>query len=93
MNYEVTIVGLFPEVVKPPKIVSATAVLASTDITGVNPNTPATLFVGVGGDIQVITIGGSTLILKNIASGSFLPIQVTRVKATSTTATDIVALF
>ena len=65
----------------------------STDITGVNPNTPATLFVGVGGDIQVITIGGSTLILKNIASGSFLPIQVTRVKSTDTTATDIVALF
>ena len=65
----------------------------TVDITGVNPNTPATLFVGVGGDIQVITIGGSTLILKNIASGSFLPIQVTRVKATSTTATDIVALF
>ena len=65
----------------------------TVDITGINPNTPATLFVGVGGDIQVITIGGSTLILKNIADGSFLPIQVTRVKATSTTATDIVALF
>ena len=65
----------------------------TVDITGVNPNTPATLFVGVGGDIQVITIGGSTLILKNIADGSFLPIQVTRVMATSTTATDIVALF
>ena len=65
----------------------------TVDITGVNPNTPAALFVGVGGDIQVITIGGSTLILKNIADGSFLPIQVTRVMATSTTATDIVALF
>ena len=65
----------------------------TVDITGINPNTPATLFVGVGGDIQVITIGGSTLILKNIADGSFLPIQVTRVMATSTTATDIVALF
>ena len=65
----------------------------TVNITGINPNTPATLFVGVGGDIQVITIGGSTLILKNIADGSFLPIQVTRVKATSTTATDIVALF
>ena len=65
----------------------------TVDITGINPNTPATLFVGTGGNIQVITIGGSTLILKNIADGSFLPIQVTRVMATSTTATDIVALF
>ena len=65
----------------------------STDITGSNANTPATLFVGNGGDIDVITLGGSTLLLKNIADGSFLPIQVTRVKATLTTATDIVAIF
>ena len=65
----------------------------TVDITGINPNTPATLFVGTGGDVEVITIGGSTLILKNIADGSFLPIQVTRVKATSTTAGDIIALF
>ena len=65
----------------------------TVDITGINPNTPATLFVGTGGNIQVITIGGSTLILKNIADGSFLPIQVTRVMATSTTAEDIIALF
>jgi len=65
----------------------------STDITGSNANTPATLFVGVGGNIDVVTLGGSTLLLKNIADGSFLPIQVTRVKATNTTATDIVAIF
>jgi hypothetical protein len=65
----------------------------STDITGINPNTPATLFVGTGGNIEVITLGGSTLLLKNIADGSFLPIQVTRVRATNTTAEDIVALF
>lgn len=65
----------------------------SVDIVGATANTPATLFVGTGGDISVITLGGSTLVLKNIADGSFLPIQVTRVKATSTTATDIVALF
>ena len=65
----------------------------TVDITGINPNTPATLFVGGGGDVVVITIGGSTLTLKNIADGSFLPIQVTRVKDTGTDATDIVALF
>ncbi len=65
----------------------------SSDITGATANTPATLFVGTGGNINVITLGGSTLLLKNIADGSFLPIQVTRVKATTTTATDIVAIF
>jgi hypothetical protein len=65
----------------------------SSNITGATANTPATLFVGTGGNINVITLGGSTLLLKNIADGSFLPIQVTRVKATNTTATDIVAIF
>jgi len=65
----------------------------SSDITGATANTPATLFVGTGGNINVVTLGGSTLLLKNIADGSFLPIQVTRVKATNTTATDIVAIF
>jgi len=65
----------------------------STDITDSNANTPATLFVGVGGNIEVITLGGSTLLLKNIPSGSFMPIQVTRVRLTNTTATDIVAIF
>jgi len=65
----------------------------SVDVTGATANTPATLFVGTGGDVEVITLGGSTLVLKNIADGSFLPIQITRVKATNTTATDIVALF
>jgi len=65
----------------------------STDITGSNANTPATLFVGVGGNIDVVTLGGSRLLLKNIADGSFLPIQVERVNATNTTATDMVAIF
>ena len=65
----------------------------STVITGVTANTPATLFVGTGGDINVVTLGGSTLLLKNIADGTFLPIQVIMVKATSTTASDIVAIF
>jgi len=62
-------------------------------ISGSTANTPATLFVGVGGDINVVTLGGSTLLLKNIADGTFLPIQVIMVKATSTTASDIVAIF
>ena len=65
----------------------------AVDITGSTANTPATLFVGTGGNIDVITLGGSTLLLKNIADGTFLPIQVTRVKATLTTASDIVAIF
>jgi len=64
-----------------------------TAIVGASANSPAALFVGTGGNLNVITLGGSTVLLKNIASGTFLPVQVTHVKATSTTATDIVALF
>jgi len=65
----------------------------AVDIVGSTANTPATLYVGTAGNVDVITLGGSTLLFKNIPAGSFLPIQVTRVKDTLTTADDIVALF
>lgn len=52
------------------------------------------LFVGTGGDIKVFMANDSVPILfKNIPDGTFLPIQVTRVFATDTTATDIVAIW
>ena len=53
----------------------------------------ATIFVGVGGDISVDTIGGQTaVVFKNMASGSILPVRCIRVRATSTTATNCVAI-
>lgn len=58
-------------------------------------NLPATrgLLVGTGGDLSVIFAdGGSAVTLKNIASGSVVPIQVTKVMV-ATTAADIVALY
>lgn len=59
-----------------------------------NPQTTgALLFVGTGGNIQVTMVGGQTVVFNNIADGTFLPIQVKRVWATNTTATDIVAIF
>lgn len=52
------------------------------------------LYVGTGGDVTVIQLDNSTAVtFKNVASGAILPIQVARVKATATTATDIVALY
>lgn len=51
------------------------------------------LWVGTGGNIVVITMDGSTITLKNVQNGTLVPIRVTRVKATSTTATDIVNLY
>jgi hypothetical protein len=50
-------------------------------------------YVGTGGDMQVTMLGGQTVVFVNIPDGTFLPIQVTRIWATNTDATDILALF
>jgi hypothetical protein len=43
--------------------------------------------------MQVTMLGGQTVVFVNIPDGTFLPIQVTRIWATNTDATDILALF
>ena len=49
------------------------------------------LWVGVSGDVSVEMIGvGSAIVFKGIQG--ILPVAVTRVNSTNTTATDIVAL-
>ena len=53
----------------------------------------AVVFIGVGGDVKVTTVSGDTAVFKNLASGSVLAVQVRRVWATGTTATDIIALY
>ncbi len=56
--------------------------------------TSRALYVGVGGDVTAVmkTTGGAQL-FKNVPSGTILPIRVTRVNNTGTTATTIVALY
>lgn len=54
------------------------------------------LFIGVAGDVVAIPVGNADdapVTFKNCAAGSVLPVQVRRVKATSTTATNILALW
>lgn len=51
------------------------------------------LYIGVGGDVVVLAPDGTLATFKNVASGSILPVKAKRVNSTSTTATDIVALF
>ncbi len=54
--------------------------------------TPSALFVGTGGDVTVtMADSGSSIVFKNVQSGTFMPILVTQVKA-ATVASDIVAL-
>lgn len=57
------------------------------------PQLGCALFVGTGGNIVVQMAGGGTAQFNNIANGQFLPIQVVKVLATGTTATNILALF
>lgn len=44
------------------------------------------IYVGVTGDITLVTAGGDQLLLKNVAAGMILPIRAVRVLATGTTA-------
>jgi hypothetical protein len=53
---------------------------------------PSVLYVGVGGDVSVVTAGGDTVTFAGVQSGSFLPVHVIRV-LTSTSASKIVALW
>lgn len=76
---------------------SYTDVASARNGTAITPSDSATfaatraLYVGVSGDVKVDMAGGATLTFKSAPVGP-LPIQVTRVYSTGTTATDIVAL-
>jgi hypothetical protein len=56
--------------------------------------TTRALWVGGAGDVDVIFAEGTTAVtLAGIAAGTILPVQVTKVMSTNTTATSIVALY
>lgn len=57
------------------------------------PNQGCVLYVGGAGDLAVVTSSGSEVTLVGVLAGSFIPVQVLRVEATNTTATNIVALW
>lgn len=67
------------------------------DVVPIVPNDGADLsyvvrmiFVGTGGNVEVVTAKGTTTIHKNVAAGSYLgPFCVARVKAGNTTASDL----
>jgi len=57
-------------------------------------NTPSrALYVGTGGDITVKGGSGQTVLFKSVPAGFILPVEVSYVMSTGTTAADIVALF
>lgn len=50
------------------------------------------VFVGGAGNVTMVT-GGSAIAFNGLAAGSILPVGGTRVNATGTTATGLVALY
>lgn len=53
---------------------------------------PGPLYVGTGGTVVVTTKNGTALTFVNVADGTFLPVIVTQVLSTGTTASDILIL-
>lgn len=52
------------------------------------------IYVGTGGNLEIITRGGETVVLKNLPSGAVIDwVRVARVKAANTTATDLVGFW
>lgn len=58
-----------------------------------DPNAGAVLYVGMGGDIEVVTAGGDTVVFSQVPTGAFVPVNVVQVKANGTSAQKIVALW
>lgn len=50
------------------------------------------LWIGGTGNVSVVTFNGNTVTFTAVPSGVLLPIAVTKVRATGTTATNILAL-
>ena len=50
------------------------------------------VYVGVTGNIALVTAGGDEVTLQNAQAGSIIPVRVKQVKATGTTATGLIAL-
>lgn len=53
---------------------------------------PRSLYVGGTGDVAVVFEDNSEVILKNVQAGAFYPVRLKAVRATGTTATDLVGL-
>lgn len=56
-------------------------------------NAGCVLYVGGAGNLRVLTSSGSDITFTGVLAGSFIPVQVKRVFATSNTASSILALW
>lgn len=56
-------------------------------------NNGCVLYIGGAGNLKVTTAGGDEVTFNGVFAGTFFPVQVLRVWATGTTATNIIALW
>lgn len=57
------------------------------------PLVPKALYIGTGGDVVLRGAGGSSdVVFRNVASGQVIDVRASYVRATGTSAADIVAL-
>ena len=57
-----------------------------------NSNEGCVLFSGSGGNLEVETVGGDIVTFTNVPAGTFVPVQVLKVRKL-TSATDVIALW
>ena len=61
----------------------------STDL----PHETRAIYVGVSGDLSLLMVDGSAITLGGVIAGSLVPVRAMRVKATDTTADQLVGLY
>lgn len=72
---------------------AANAGAVTTSDTASLPTPTSGLYIGGAGDVAVVMKGGASVTFKAVPVGTVLKISVTKVMATGTTATNIVALY
>lgn len=56
-------------------------------------NYPRAIYVGTGGHVSIVDLAGNTILLKNVQSGTILPVRAKQVRSTGTTAGDLIGLY
>lgn len=51
------------------------------------------IYAGQGGDLALTMAGGQTVVFRGLPAGSLLPVRASHIRASGTTAADIVALW
>lgn len=59
----------------------------------VNLANPSVVYVGSTGNVRVLTAQGDDVTFVNVPAGAVMPVQVIRVYATNTTATNLVGIY